>query len=388
MEHFKIQSGAKYSLFNMQERCDISSLLLTKFLKFLQRNNYKELYNHYNLTNIDPDFYIINSCCVAGSHMEDISNLIKQLKEKTIINQKPIILFGCFTGIELHGTENIIKFASKNIVNADKIFEHKISINNIESYSTDSRLFHNYQTYSHPNQERILISQGCNYFCTYCNIKNSKGGTRSRSFDEIELEVKEICSAHGKDIELYLISDDCGSYGTDINTNIIELLDLLLGINYQLTVAVHYLYPQVLVQHKDDFLRLVESKRINYICIPLQSGSQRILDIMKREYTIGTVCDIIKNIRTLHPDIWLYNHILFSFNTETLSDLMKSLNVCRLFDETNYIEYQETPTAPARKLEGALDDLQKMKRKEMVDKCLSNNGPIIDSGFGVSAFSS
>ena len=165
----------------------------------------------------------------------------------------------------------------------------------------------------------VLISQGCVNNCSYCNIKLAKGDVKSRPLPEIVEEVTDLVRS-GK-YEITLLSDDCGSYGYDSGTNITELISLLLNLDQRLRLKIYTIYPGLFLNHYPHLKQPLLTDRITYLCIPIQSGSRRILKLMNRNYNLNLITSMIHEIKERNPNIHLFTHFLFNFPTETIDDL-------------------------------------------------------------------
>jgi len=356
MEHSrKIGKGCRIKIVNTHKNCEMGALILGKLLNFLAINKYEQC-------NINPDIFIVNSCCALTESREKVKRVINSLRARST---KPIVLFGCFADIDVNFHQEIIKLSSKDIEMADNCFEHEISISKINFSSLKKDLFVEYQKYNKPNLRRILISQGCKNNCSYCNIKKAKRHTKSRQIKEI---VNEIADSSKKNEEIFLMADDCGSYGTDIGTNIIQLIRSILNVKKDVKVSIYSLFPQTLVEHENDFMDLIKTNRINYISVPVQSGSNRILKLMNRNYKIEKLYRVIEKIKKIKPNIWLYTHIIINFPTETISDLNKSIKIAKIFDDVLFLDYADNEMTQAHNIKPKLDLNTKESRVKCVDR--------------------
>ena len=175
----------------------------------------------------------------------------------------------------------------------------------------------------------IEIAQGCTGNCSYCMIKKARGNIHSRHIDEI---LDDIETLHDPTKNLFLVADDCGSYGLDIKTN---LFDLLYEINKRfpgINIDLNYLNPYWLERYPDEYIRLFKNIHINLASIPVQSGSNRVIKKMNRRYDINTVMDIIKKIKQVSPGTITYSHFLIAFPGENAIDFLRTLYHTKSFD--------------------------------------------------------
>jgi tRNA A37 methylthiotransferase MiaB len=169
----------------------------------------------------------------------------------------------------------------------------------------------------------------------------------SNDIEPAEIGVEVRAGLRSGHLEPTLLADDCGSYGADIGCDLGELLHTLLAIDERLRLKISTLFP-------GDFLRLwqslrdvIRSGRISYLNLPLQSGSQRVLDLMGRSYQVREVLDKLRQVRRISPRTWLYTHLMIGFPSETEADFECSLAAAAAFDEAMFITYSDNPGTAA-----------------------------------------
>ena len=215
----------------------------------------------------------------------------------------------------------------------------------------------------------------------YCNIKHAKGEVQSRTVNEIveDIRARVTDDTH----EFILMADDCGSYGRDIRTNIVSLVRRIFESDSRIKLRLHYVFPRVLIDYEQAFHELFSTGRITYVNFPIQSGSQRILNLMNRPYDIVQVLHSVSCIRRMSPQTWLYTHIIVNFPTETGKDLKASLHAAEVFDEALFMNYSKNPLTPAFRLPD-VGRQQKQRTLKTVSVFLKSGhkGLLIDSDSG------
>lgn len=170
-----------------------------------------------------------------------------------------------------------------------------------------------------PYSAVVKIAEGCDNACTYCIIPAIRGGYRSRKKEDILSEVSFLAENGCK--ELILIAQDVAAYGLDIYGSL-ELPDLLRkicrteGIRW---VRIMYCYEEKITDELIDVIS-EEDKICNYIDIPLQHASDRILSLMNRQSTYHSICDTIERLRDKIPDIHIRTTLITGFPGEEESD--------------------------------------------------------------------
>jgi tRNA A37 methylthiotransferase MiaB len=184
----------------------------------------------------------------------------------------------------------------------------------------------------------IEIARGCTGNCSYCMIKKARGPIRSRHIDEI---LHDIETLYDPTKNLFLVADDCGSYGLDIKTNVFELLYEINTKFPGISIDLNYLNPYWLEKYPEEYLRLFKTVHISLASIPVQSGSNRVIKKMNRRYDINTVANIIKKIKQVSPTTITYTHLLIGFPGENAIDFLRTLYHTKSFDLPVGLIYSE-----------------------------------------------
>ena len=169
----------------------------------------------------------------------------------------------------------------------------------------------------------IAIMRGCNNFCTYCVVPFTRGRERSRSGSSIIGEVEDIIRQGFK--EVTLLGQNVNSY-RDGSNDFSDLIRMVADVDKNLRVRFMTSHPRDM---SDKLIETIAS-RFNickHIHLPVQSGSNRILALMKRSYTAEYYLDLIRKIRSVIPDAGLSTDIITGFPTETEDDHKKTMDL-------------------------------------------------------------
>ncbi|OIP83918.1 MAG: ribosomal protein S12 methylthiotransferase RimO [Porphyromonadaceae bacterium CG2_30_38_12] len=264
----------------------------------------------------DGNMVIINTCGFIGDAKEESINTILQFaarKRKKKLDK--LFVMGCLS-------ERYMKELQIEIPEVDK-FYGKFNYTNIltdlgQEYRADLRLERTLTTPSH--FAYLKISEGCNRACSYCAIPIITGKHRSRSMEDIELEVKNLVAQGVK--EFNIIAQDLSSYGLDKYKaqKLPELLERLSDIPGVQWLRLHYAYP---AQFPYDILRVMRERTnvCSYLDIALQHVSDRMLSIMRRKITKDQTYELIKHIRREVPGIHIRTTMLVGHPGETDEDI-------------------------------------------------------------------
>jgi len=185
-----------------------------------------------------------------------------------------------------------------------------------------------------PPQEpayHIRISWGCNGNCSYCGIKKAVGKHKSKPLKECISEFREGLKNGYK--KFILTADDTGSYGTDIGKTLPDLLDEMLKEKGDYSIEPQSINPVWLVRYIDHFEEQLKLGKINIFFSPIQSGSSRILKLMRRYNDTVKMKDAFLRLKKAYPDLVLFTHFIIGFPTETIEDLDSTLNFIK---DTNF----------------------------------------------------
>ncbi|MBI5406324.1 MAG: tRNA (N6-isopentenyl adenosine(37)-C2)-methylthiotransferase MiaB [Nitrospirae bacterium] len=202
---------------------------------------------------------------------------------------------------------------------------------------------------NHPVKAYVNIVDGCDKFCTYCVVPHTRGRERSRQPEDICHEIQGLASAGYK--EVTLLGQNVDSYGKDTGGHT-DLADLLHRINDIPGI----MSIRFVTSHPADFGdRLINAmKRLPKVCehlhLPLQSGSDTILERMKRNYTYPEYRDKIRRLREAIPDVAVTTDIITGFPGESAEDFDKTLEAIEeiQYDGIFAFKYSRRPYTSAR----------------------------------------
>ena len=291
--------------------------------------------NGFELTDFSKkaDFYVINTCSVTDNADKKFKNILNRAKKR---NPNAFnIIVGCYAQLkpkyisEIPGVDLVLGANEKfNVIDyvgqLDKAntFVYSCDINDVNKYES---------SYSVDDRTRsfLKVQDGCDYKCTYCTIPNARGISRSDSLENIKMNVSKIAS---KDIkEIILTGVNIGDYGKGEfgnkkhETTFLELikeLDLTQNIN---RFRISSIEPNLLKNNIIDFIA-TSNLFVPHFHIPLQSGSNKILGLMKRRYRKELYEDRIRYIHSKINDVCIGVDVIVGFPGETDSDFQETYN--------------------------------------------------------------
>ncbi len=209
----------------------------------------------------------------------------------------------------------------------------------------------------------LKISEGCNRTCSFCAIPLMRGGHRSRPMEELVQEAKNLARNGVK--ELMLIAQELTYYGLDIYKKraLSELLDKLSAVEGIEWIRLHYAYPSKFPLEVIDTIA-AHPTICNYLDIPLQHGSNRMLERMKRQITREETEALIHAIREKLPSIAIRTTMLVGFPGETEEDIDELIDfVERMrFDRLGVFTYSHEEGTSGYALEDDVPEEVKQER--------------------------
>eukprot|EP00835_Amoeboradix_gromovi_P003796 NODE_265_length_12372_cov_0.450012.p2 type:complete len:503 gc:universal NODE_265_length_12372_cov_0.450012:7347-5839(-) len=305
----------------------------------------------YTITNNKDiaDIWLLNSCTVKNPSEMTFKNEIAAAE----LQGKRVVLAGCVTQADpMSYSQSII-----GVNQIDKIV-HVVEetlqgrqVQLLES-STVSKL-HLPKVRKNKYVEIIAINSGCLNQCTYCKTKHARGDLRSYPIQDIV----DRCVQVIKDgvVEIWLTSEDTGTYGRDIKSSLPELLQQIEKVipDSGVMVRVGMTNPPYIREHLQDIADILNNPKFYaFLHIPVQSGNNRVLDAMKREYTRQEFQFTVDFLRLNVKNITIATDIICGFPTETDAEFESSLSLVQQyqFPVLHISQFYSRPGTPAARL--------------------------------------
>ena len=212
----------------------------------------------------------------------------------------------------------------------------------------------------------ISVMRGCDKFCTFCVVPFTRGRERSRSLESIVNEIKQLSGRGFR--EITLLGQNVNSYD-DNGNDFADLLAASAIVDRSIRVRFTTSHPQDL---SDKLLYTIaeHSNLCNYIHLPVQSGSNRILELMNRTYTIEHYLNLIDKARKIIPGISFSTDIITGFPTEAVEDHIQTIDVMQKvrYDGAYMFKYSPREGTKAYEMNDDVPDEIKTKRlNEIID---------------------
>lgn len=328
-------------------------------LNFSETSTISRLFEDSGIAKVDfeevPDIYVINTCSVTENADKKCKQLVKRAKK---INPEAFVaIVGCYAQLK---PEEIGKIPGVNLVLGandkfnilDYIDKHDTSEQVIIAQGNIKNVVEFIPSFSFGDRTRsfLKIQDGCDYFCTFCTIPLARGKSRNASIEKTVTEAKTIAKTDVK--EVVLTGVNIGDFGQGSEENfysLIKELDKIKGIE---RFRISSIEPNLL---SNDIIKFCLSESHHFMPhfhIPLQSGSDRLLKLMRRKYERSLYKERIETIKKFNSDCCIGVDVIVGFPGETEDDFMETVNFLTDLDVSylHVFTYSERANTGAPKL--------------------------------------
>lgn len=323
----------------------------------------------------DADLILVNTCSIREKAEHKVFSLFGSFRPLKEANPDLILgLAGCLAQQEQDRLLRRIPDLDL-IIGPDVIEDIGLALDQVLAQKTPVvwTKFDQHKQYSIPELQSIKnqgpsafvnIIKGCDKLCSFCVVPFTRGREKSREPEEIYQEVRQLVAAGAK--EIILLGQNVNAYGKHGLKNPLAFHDLLYGVADLPGVE----RLRFTTSHPMDFTRdLIRAFRdlgplMNHLHLPVQSGNNRILEMMRRHHTVEYYVDLIEELKSTVPGVALSTDIIVGFPGETRSEFEDTLNLMERIGYSNsYIfAYSPRPNTPALEFEDNVPDAEKSDR--------------------------
>lgn len=346
-------------------------------LNYSETSSIGRLFNNAGFDTVDftdtPDVYVVNTCSVTENADKKCKKIVKEALK---INPNAFVtIVGCYAQLkpkeiaEIPGVDMVLGAAEKfqlvdHITDLTKkpkavVLNQPVSQANqfIPSYSFGDR-----------TRTFLKVQDGCDYSCTFCTIPLARGSSRSDTIENVIKQANEIAASGVK--EIVLTGVNLGDFGIrdgkreDRFLDLVQALDEVEGIE---RIRISSIEPNLL---NDQVIAFVAtSKRfVPHFHIPLQSGSDKILGLMRRRYKRELYANRVAKIKQLMPDCCIGVDVIVGFPGETREDFVDTYNFLNGLDVSylHVFTYSERENTPAAEMSGVVPGSTRADRSKML----------------------
>ncbi len=278
-----------------------------------------------------PDIYVINTCSVTDNADKKCRKIVKEA-----LKHAPdafIAIVGCYAQLkpkeisEIPGVDAVLGAAEKfQLVDILDGFEKKEKPQIFASAISEANAFHNSYSFGDRTRTFLKVQDGCDYSCSFCTIPLARGNSRSDTVDNVVSSAREIAYSGVK--EIVLTGVNTGDFGIQDGERVESFYELVQALDEVETIGrfrISSIEPNLL---KDEIISFVaQSKRfMPHFHVPLQSGSNKLLKLMRRRYQRELYADRVATIKALMPHCCIGVDVIVGFPGETEEDFLDTYN--------------------------------------------------------------
>jgi threonylcarbamoyladenosine tRNA methylthiotransferase MtaB len=332
--------------------------------------------NGYTVVGIDDsaEVVVINSCSVTSSADRECRQLVRRALRRS--PNAFVAVVGCYAQLQaeqlaaIQGVDLVLgsqdKFSLFSFIENGKKKTHADILVSCIRETNEFGLASS-AGFKERTRAFLKVQDGCDYSCTYCTIPLARGKSRSAAASEIVRQAREAVELGYK--EVVLTGVNVGDYGRNDGTNLLMLLRQLTTIDGLMRIRISSIEPNLLTDELLDFW-FAEDKLCNHWHIPLQSGSDTILRLMRRRYLTEVYTDRVERIISHVPDAGIGTDIIVGFPGES-NDLFEDTYKYLTNLPVTYFHvfsYSERLNTPASEFVQKVDPYIKAERSKRLHK--------------------
>ena len=351
--------------------CQMNEYDSAKMLDLLQTEEKFEIAE----TEEQADLLILNTCSIREKAQERVFHQIGRWRK--IKDNKPdlkIAIGGCVASQE--GKEIVkrapavdIVFGPQTLHKLPELYKEKVKTNTAQIDISFPKLekFDHLPTPNHGEPSSFVsVMEGCNKYCSFCVVPHTRGHEVSRDIDHILNEVSILADKGTKEIHFLgqNVNNFKGLYKNE-KSSLAKLIELTAKIENIKRIRFTTSHPH---EFKDDLVEAYDKvpELVSHVHLPVQSGSDRILELMRRRYNVEKYLDLVEKIKSIRPEMSFSSDFIVGFPGETKEDFAKTMDIVNevKFDESFSFIYSPRPNTPASDMP---DDVRAEEKKERLD---------------------
>ena len=333
----------------------------------------------------EANCYILNTCHIRDKAKEKVYHEIGRVKKNFKSKKKPIVIIaGCVAQAENHEMikrepyiDIVIGPQSYHKIN-DSILNHIKNKKKEEETDFNTLLKFDYFDKIKNNNSKIssflTIQEGCDKFCKFCVVPYTRGPEYSRPFKKIIDEAKQLIENGSK--EITLLGQNVNAYLYKEKSNNFRLSNIIMALEkFPKLKRIRYTTSHP-IDMTDDLIECYKKskKLVPFVHLPIQSGSNRILQLMNRKHTVEQYISVYEKIKKINPKIEFSSDFIIAYPGEKKEDFDKTMN---LIKKVNFINsysfiFSPRPGTAASNLKLIDNNIAKERLRLIQDKLFSN----------------
>jgi threonylcarbamoyladenosine tRNA methylthiotransferase MtaB len=320
-----------------------------------------------------PDIFIINTCSVTENADKKCHKIVREAR--AISPDAYVAIIGCYAQLkpkeisEIPGVDAVLGAAEKfrlvelldGFVRKPEAVVYASEVESAQSFNTSFSLHDRTRTF-------LKIQDGCDYSCTFCTIPLARGSSRSDTLENVVKNAQQI--AHSGVKEIVLTGVNTGDFGIQNGNRVERFVDLVKALDQVdgvERIRISSIEPNLL---SDDIIEFVSTSKkfVPHFHIPLQSGSNKILRLMRRRYQRELYTSRVEKIKGTMPHACIGVDVIVGFPGETHEDFLETYNYLNELNIAylHVFTYSERDNTVASTLPGTVSSKERAERSKML----------------------
>ncbi|WKZ61620.1 MAG: tRNA (N(6)-L-threonylcarbamoyladenosine(37)-C(2))-methylthiotransferase MtaB [Cyclobacteriaceae bacterium] len=320
-----------------------------------------------------PDIFIINTCSVTENADKKCHKIVREAR--AISPDAYVAIIGCYAQLkpkeisEIPGVDAVLGAAEKfrlvelldGFVRKPEAVVYASEVESAQSFNTSFSLHDRTRTF-------LKIQDGCDYSCTFCTIPLARGSSRSDTLENVVKNAQEIAKSGVK--EIVLTGVNTGDFGIQNGNRVERFVDLvkaLAQVDGIERIRISSIEPNLL---SDEIIEFVSTSKkfVPHFHIPLQSGSNKILRLMRRRYQRELYTSRVEKIKGTMPHACIGVDVIVGFPGETHEDFLETYNYLNELNIAylHVFTYSERDNTVAATLPGTVSTKDRAERSKML----------------------
>jgi len=348
--------------------CKLNFSETSSIVRMFQQHGYKKV-------EFDdaPEIFVINTCSVTENADKKCRQVVKEAKK---VSKNPfIIVTGCYAQLkpkeiaEIPGVDAVLGTSEKfRLLELLDGFEKHPKTQIYAQDISEATTFNNAYSLNDRTRTFLKVQDGCDYSCSFCTIPLARGKSRSDTIDNVLRAANEIAQNEVK--EIVLTGVNTGDFGIrngerrDSFIDLVKALENVQGIN---RFRISSIEPNLLTSEIISFIAR-SAKFAHHFHIPLQSGSNKILKLMRRRYQRELYADRVSQIKEAMPDACIGVDVIIGFPGETEEDFLETYSFLNELDISylHVFTYSERPNTLAINMNNSVPKNERSTRSKML----------------------
>jgi threonylcarbamoyladenosine tRNA methylthiotransferase MtaB len=320
-----------------------------------------------------PDIFIINTCSVTENADKKCHKIVREAR--AISPNAYVAIIGCYAQLkpkeisDIPGVDAVLGAAEKfrlvelldGFVRPHTPIVYSSEIGTVKNFNTSYSIYDRTRTF-------LKVQDGCDYSCSFCTIPLARGASRSDSIENIIHTAKEIAATEVK--EIVLTGVNTGDFGIENGERVNRFIDLITELDSIEGIdrfRISSIEPNLLTDEIIDFVSR-SHRFVPHFHIPLQSGSNKILKLMRRRYQRELYTSRVEKIKSVMPHCCIGVDVIVGFPGETKQDFLETYQFLNELDISylHVFTYSEREKTLATDLPDAVPAKERAERSKML----------------------